>query len=145
MRHAATCLVMLFAAGCGGQPVGSKVPRPNPTDVAVGAAAAAAALTLANPDAAARKPEGQQEKSLRGVKGPKETVPGAVLDRADSGAKQPCDRDGAASAAAAPSPQPTTPGRLDLVPAPENRERAQPAQSPAPCPNADDDEDRAGD
>lgn len=145
MRYAATCLVMLFAAGCGSDPVGAKVPRPDPNAVAVGAAAAAAALTLANPDAAGRKPEGKQEKSLEGVKAPKETVPSAVLDRADSKGSRPCPPSPDANAAV---PQPAAPGHIDLVPAPENPERTAPVKSTEPCPKNDDDtddEDGAGD
>ncbi len=145
MRYAATCLVMLFAVGCGGEPVGAKVPRPDPATVAVGAAAAAAALTLANPDAAGRKPEGQTEKSLKGVKGPKETVPSSVLDRADSKDQRPCAPSPDANAAVT---QPAAPGHIDLIPAPENPERTAPVKATEPCPKNDDDsddEDGAGD
>jgi len=132
---------MLFAVGCGGEPVGSKIPRADPAKVAVGAAAAAAALTLANPDSAGRKPEGPQEKSLEAVKAPKETVPSAVLDRADSETQRPCAPSLDANAAA---PQPGAPGHIDLIPAPQNRERAAPVRATEPCPK-NDDEDGAGD
>ncbi len=76
-------LVALLAS-CGGKPVGSKVPRANPTDVAVVAAAAATAMTLANPDAAGRKPESDEQAERKPQNVSKEPMPAGVLDRAEA-------------------------------------------------------------
>ncbi|HUH00843.1 MAG TPA: hypothetical protein VML75_02545 [Kofleriaceae bacterium] len=91
-----TALAAAALVACGGPPVGSKAPRPDPTPIAVGAAAAAAALTLANPDLAGQKPSEQDDgRAPRESKEPRVTVPGDVLDRAESAepdpsAKRPC-------------------------------------------------------
>jgi hypothetical protein len=69
---------------CCGPPVLRKVPQPNPTAVAAGAAAAAAALTLADPQAAARKQEMKKEGAPEGrATEVDEMVPPDVLDRLD--------------------------------------------------------------
>ncbi len=59
MRFAAASLALAFALGCGGQPVGGKVPAAKPAHVAGAAAAAAALVTLADPDAAR---QGQEDR-----------------------------------------------------------------------------------
>lgn len=105
LRAAPWLLASVLA--CGGEPVGAKVPRPNPTDVAIVAAAAAAATTLANPKAAGRKPEkNEQPEDLRDPKITGETVPSDVLDRADD---EPADRDAGADDAGADQPAATPP------------------------------------
>ncbi len=79
-----TSVMMLFAA-CGAQPnqpLLANAPRPNAGAVAGGAAAAAAALTLADPDAASRKPEKKEDTEKKPIK-VKESVPASVLDRLD--------------------------------------------------------------
>jgi hypothetical protein len=94
MRVMAAALVVC-AAACGGQPVLSKLPRPNPTAVAVGAVAVAGAATLANPALAGQKPEDPSAGvAKRTVK--TERMPGDVLDRLsdaeDSGEARPAER-----------------------------------------------------
>lgn len=81
-------MVVLLAAGCGAspnQPMLANAPRPNQAAVAGVAAGAAAAITLADPDAASRRPEKKQDTNMKPMK-VKESVPGDVLDRLDSGA-----------------------------------------------------------
>jgi len=77
--------VLFLLAACGAQPnqpVLANAPRPNPAAVAGGAAAVAGAITLADPDAASRKPEKKQDENKKPVK-VKENVPKDVLDRLD--------------------------------------------------------------
>lgn len=77
----------LGCAACGGQPIGSKVPRPDHGDVAFAAAAAATALTLADPSLSGKQPEQDDpERRAARVRGSSETVPADVLDRADEAA-----------------------------------------------------------
>jgi hypothetical protein len=126
--------VIAVGISCGGPPVGSKVPRPDPGAVAVGAAAAATALTLANPNLAGQKTNEETDgREPRESKEPRETVPMGVLDRAESAdaatdSKQPC------------KPRETTTG-VSLVPgADETTPRTAPkrapcAESPAPDPS----------
>jgi hypothetical protein len=80
-------------AACGGAPVLANAPRPNPAFVAGGAAAAAAAMTLADPDAASRKPEKKDAHKSDRPSDVKETVPSDVLDRLDDEKKAPSDPD----------------------------------------------------
>jgi hypothetical protein len=57
-------IVFVLAAACGAAPVKpllANAPRPNPAAVGGVAAAAAAAMTLADPDAASRRPEKKEE------------------------------------------------------------------------------------
>lgn len=78
-------MVFVVLASCSAQPdkpLLANVPRPNPTYVAGGVAAAAAAITLADPDAASRRPEKNQDAEKRPIK-VKEHVPAGVLDRLD--------------------------------------------------------------
>ena len=76
--------LIFLSLGCCGPPILSKVPQPNTKAVAVGAAAAAAAITVADPQAAARKQEmkaeGAPEARATDVE---EMVPPDVLDRLD--------------------------------------------------------------
>jgi hypothetical protein len=134
----------LLAAGlmaCGGPPVGSKVPRPDPAPIAVGAAAAAAALTLANPDLAGQKPTEQDDgRAPRESKEPRVTVPGEVLDRAqsdkpDPAARRPCK---AASASASDSGVSLVPTAHETAPstAPPPLERPD-CEPPTPAPARD--------
>ncbi len=91
--------VMLVAA-CGAapdKPVLANVPQPNPAAAAGLAAGAAAAMTLADPDAASRRPEKKEEVEKKPVN-VKESVPGDVLDRLDDAPPA----DGSAEPAAAP-------------------------------------------
>jgi hypothetical protein len=77
--------VMMLTAACGAQPnqpLLANAPRPNPSAIAGGAAAAAAAITLADPDAASRKPEKKEDTEKKPIK-VKESVPASVLDRLD--------------------------------------------------------------
>jgi len=80
---------------CSGQPLGSKLPRPNSKKVAIGAAAVATAITLADPARAGRKPEQDgNSKKQRGFRS-EESVPEEVLDRLDRerDAGSPCIED----------------------------------------------------
>jgi hypothetical protein len=115
-RFLASVMALVLMGGCGGQPVGSKVPRPEPTGVAIAAAAAATALTLANPGSAGRKREANEERELREVTGPKETVPAAVLDRAEDASEPGADQPPRCRPAAKA-------GGLALVPVPERDPR----------------------
>jgi hypothetical protein len=77
-------LIVALAAGCS-EPLLKNAPRPPSSQVAGVAAAAAAAVTLADPDAAARKGERAERE---GVPPPRtravhETIPADVLDRLD--------------------------------------------------------------
>jgi hypothetical protein len=91
MRWLGLTCAMTLAAACGGEPVGSHVPRPNPAHVAGVAAAAATALTVADPDAARKNPEKPDQPERRPV-AVDESVPADVLDRAD--APPPADEPG---------------------------------------------------
>lgn len=87
-------LAFVLLAACGAQPnqpVLANAPRPNPAAVAGGAAAAAAAITLADPDAASRKPEKKQDAEKKPIE-VKENVPAAVLDRLDKAEKAEADQ-----------------------------------------------------
>ena len=75
-------LLLLLAAGCGG-PMLANAPRANPAAVAGGAAAVAGAITLANPDAAGRKPEKKDPFAGKQGTNVKENVPPDVFDRLD--------------------------------------------------------------
>ncbi len=76
--------LVLLVGGCGGPPVGSKVPKASTNKMAVGAAAAATALTLANPNSAGRRPESAGEQEPKKVHKTGENVPAGVLDRVDA-------------------------------------------------------------
>ena len=79
-------MLLLLVAGCGAQPnqpLLANAPRPNPAAVAGGAAAAAAAMTLADPDGRTFGPEKKKDDSNKKPIKVKESVPAAVLDRAD--------------------------------------------------------------
>lgn len=128
---AAWAAVLLI--GCGGQPVGSKVPKADPTKVAIGAAAAATLLTLADPNLAG-KPEGEGEDPEKKVKKSKESVPSGVLDRLDADAKErPCEGDADAASANDAETESAKSG-LDLVPRVEN-------ELPPKRPRCEDDDD----
>lgn len=72
----------ILIAGCGGPPLLAKVPHPNTAAMAGGAAAAAAAITLADPNAASRRPEQRLDDKQRPVD-VHSTVPADVFDRLD--------------------------------------------------------------
>lgn len=79
--------MVLLLAGCGAspnQPMLANAPRPNQAAVAGVAAGAAAAITLADPDAASRRPEKKQDTNMKPMK-VTENVSGDVLDRLDKG------------------------------------------------------------
>ncbi len=122
MRFACALGLLAIVAGCGGRPVGEKLPKPDPTDVAVGAAAAAAAATLADPNSAGKKPEGPGiSKDPRGVR-VKETVPEGVLNRSETDSAdedlppcEPADREGGDEKG-----QKNDGRRLELIPSPVN-------------------------
>lgn len=81
---------MVMLVGCGG-PILQNAPAPNPTHVAAAAAGAAAAMTLADPDAASRKPE-QNHASPGSDAQEIDTRPSDVLgalDRAEAAKKHP--------------------------------------------------------
>lgn len=120
-----SALLATVVISCGGPPVGSKVPRPDPTPIAVGAAAAAAALTLANPDLAGQKPSEQDDgREPRESKQPRETVPGAVLDRVESNEPAPESREPCTPASASKG--------VSLVP---GADETRPSTAPRPpCP-----------
>lgn len=96
-----TAWVLVLLAACG-EPVLRNAPKPNPAAVAGVAAATAAAITLASPRDAAKQQEAlaKPDPDDRGVT-VKETVPGAVLDRADQISDAGVD---AAPAAVVPNP-----------------------------------------
>jgi hypothetical protein len=77
----------LIAVACGGSPVLSGLPRPNPAVVAGVAAAAATAMTVADPNFAARRTEQGKRAADEGDDHPRETVPLEVLDRADAASR----------------------------------------------------------
>lgn len=80
-------IALMLVAGCGAapnQPLLANAPRPPQAAVAGVAAGAAAALTLADPDAASRRPEKKQNTNMKPMT-VKESVPGDVLDRLDRG------------------------------------------------------------
>jgi hypothetical protein len=82
MRTIALALIM-GVAGCGG-PALQNVPSPNKAAAAGVVAGAAAAVTLADPDAAARKQETKKNSNVDGRKPTKQpAVPKDVLDRLD--------------------------------------------------------------
>jgi hypothetical protein len=76
----ALAFASLLAVACGGQPIGSKLPRPNTAVVAGTAAAIAGAATLANPNSAGRKPEAPSTGVERRTVAT-EPMPADVLDR----------------------------------------------------------------
>lgn len=85
MRTIALSVLVAALSACGAQPnqpLLANAPRPNPSAVAGGAAAAAAAITLADPDAASRRPEKKDATEKKPIE-VKENVPAAVLDRLD--------------------------------------------------------------
>lgn len=133
MRALAPILGLVFAAGCGGHPIGSKIPRPNKNAAAAIAAGVAGALTVANPKLSGRKPESDDDKKRRPTR-VKESVPAGVLDRVDAAKnkddkRQPCPKDKQAEA----KPKP----RLELVPRAKtdkpNGIHEQPPCKPAPA------------
>jgi hypothetical protein len=71
-------------AACGGGPALRNAPKPDPAVVAGAAAAIAGAATLADPNGAARRAEANKVENEKKPKQVKETVPGDVLDRAES-------------------------------------------------------------
>src|SRR5262245_36663309 len=85
--RAVVFMLLSSLAGCGGQPALANAPHPDPGIIAGAAAAAAAAATLADPDAAARKPEKREEVEKRPVE-VKEHVTKDVLDRLDKSEAQ---------------------------------------------------------
>jgi hypothetical protein len=74
---------LIAIAGCG-EPMLGGAPHPNNAAMAGGAAAAAAAMTLADPNAADRKPEQRVEQEKRPVD-VKDQVPASAFDHLDSG------------------------------------------------------------
>jgi hypothetical protein len=122
MRTVAFVLLSSVAA-CGGQPALANAPRPDPAAVAGVAAAAAAAATLADPDAATRKPEKKDETPKREVE-VKEHVPSDVFDRLDEKNAKGSD----APATAPPAKKPA--GPLPKLPSP--RDAVDPDAKPTP-------------
>jgi len=93
MRLGAWLVVVVvggIGSGCGGKPALANAPHPPAGAVAGVAAAAAAALTLADPDAATRKPEKRKVAPAHAVE-VKEHVPSDVLDRLDHAEAIPTD------------------------------------------------------
>lgn len=78
----------LVLAACGGPPVLSHLPRPDPAVVAGIAAGAAAAATLANPSAAGRPKEKERPLADKKPIKVRETMPPEVLDRLDRAEQQ---------------------------------------------------------
>jgi len=79
------CAWILVALCACGEPILRNAPKPDPATVAGVAAATAAAVTLASPQAAAKRQELKQkgEPDNRGVE-VKETVPADVFDRLEN-------------------------------------------------------------
>ncbi|NVB83330.1 MAG: hypothetical protein HOV81_33470 [Kofleriaceae bacterium] len=97
-------IAFVLVAACGAapdKPLLANAPQPNTAAMAGGAAAAAAALTLADPDAASRRPEKKEDAEKKPVE-IKESVPGDVLDRLDHA---PAAAEPKAEPAAAKKPQ----------------------------------------
>ncbi len=90
MKRLTSLAWLVTLVGCGG-PLLQNAPAPNPTHVAAAAAGAAAAMTLADPDAASRKPEHDDAK------------PGADAQEIDT---RPSDVLGALDRAEAAKPHP---------------------------------------
>lgn len=125
---------MALVAACGGPPVGSHVPRPDPAHVAGVAAAAAAAITVADPDAARARPEQADDREPRPVEST-ESVPGDVLDRAATGAPQQTRETPCEPPSEAASRLELLPGAIDSnAPAPRRRCARRPAADDAPAP-----------
>lgn len=76
--------VLALATACGGGPVLQNAPRPDPAVVAAAAAATATAVTLADPQAAARKAEQKGGQPEGRVVGGDRSMPPGVLDRLDA-------------------------------------------------------------
>lgn len=96
-------------------------PHPNNAAMAGGAAAAAAALTLADPNAADRKPEQRTEQEKRPVD-VKDQVPASAFDHLDgsgTGSGSALDRPHAKPADPAPAPA-TTSKKLPVLPTPHD-------------------------
>jgi hypothetical protein len=108
-------VAMLVAAlaACGGEPMLANAPRPDPGAVAGVAAAAAAAATLADPNAADRKPEKKDQTPKNPVE-VKENVPADVFDRLD---KQPA---GSGSEVERPHASPKRKGPPPKIPSPKD-------------------------
>lgn len=99
--------VALIACGAQpNQPVLANVPRPDPGVVGGAAAAAAAAITLADPDAAARKAEKNEPTPKQPIE-VKENVPASVLDRLDKAEATKATPDAASAEPARPKPPAT--------------------------------------
>jgi hypothetical protein len=110
-------LTVVFLAACGGGPALGNAPHPDPAAVAGIAAAAAAAVTLADPNAASRRPEKKVDENKREVE-VKENVNEGVLDRLD-------DTETKGSADAKPATDATKPD-------PKAKKPAKPAAKPDP-------------
>jgi hypothetical protein len=83
MRRGLTMAGLLALGACGGPPVLSHVPRPDPAVVAAAAAALAGAATLADPQAAHRIAEHEPDPAERRP-AHREDMPSDVLDRLDA-------------------------------------------------------------
>jgi hypothetical protein len=102
-----TVLALASAAGCNGaamNAVNSVVPKPNASAVAGVAAAAAGVITLADPDAAAKRQEQKEATKEQRPIAVKAVVPADVFDRLD--AAQVPDASGAAPPSMPPRPTP---------------------------------------
>src|SRR5690606_11004887 len=108
MRTIVWSVLVAALSACGAQPnqpLLANAPRPNPAAVAGGAAAAAAAITLADPDAASRPPEKNEDVEKKPIE-VKESVPADVLDRLDEAEAKPANSgDSAAQPASSQSPK----------------------------------------
>ena len=113
MRGALAMSLFVACAGCGGQPVLSKLPQPNAAVVAGTAAAVAGVATVANPNAAGRKPEAPSPGNERRTVST-ERMPTDVLDRleaAENRGEVPAERGPALESDAGAFPIPAQPRR----------------------------------
>jgi hypothetical protein len=110
-----TVALLIAIAGCG-EPMLGGAPHPNNAAMAGGAAAAAAALTLADPNAADRKPEQRVEQEKQAVD-VKDQVPASAFDHLDSGSGA-GSGSGSGKELARPHAKPVDPKPADPKPAP---------------------------
>ncbi len=101
-------VVLATVCACGGPPVLSRLPQPNPAVVAGIAAAAAGAATIADPQGAARRQDEKDAAKVRDMRGipHRESIPPDVFDRLDEAEQQ---GDAVGSAPATPAAAPETP------------------------------------
>ncbi len=137
-------LALTASWACGGKPVMSKVPQPDPKKVAVGATAAGTVLTLANPDLVGKKPPEEPGKAeIEGKKTSGETAPAGVLDRLDAQPRSAQDGDEEEELPYCSELRARRASvRLELIPSPHPPPAPKPGTNCRPDPREDDEGDR---